>query len=156
MLSGRRVLMSTTSDSIQRQKALDAVKPEIIKQVRDLVEGSDGKKVDWSWVGKRQFSGLVDAAAKASCVDELRIFIFYKRAKEGSKGWKDLAEPLVSRIDDLRSLAEKVAGDIKHRQQASGQGSRVITQSDEAFLAAIHLDLVRLFLGYFYWAVSAK
>lgn len=77
--------------------------------------------------GKRQFTTLVEAAQKASCLEELCLFIQYKKAKAGTRdGWAFLADPLATILRvEVKNIAD-----------------------DEGVDA---LDAARQFLGYLMW-----
>lgn len=77
--------------------------------------------------GKRQFSTLVEASQKACCLDELCLFIQYKKSKTGTERiWKELADP----------LAEVLRGRVKEIGESEGVDP---------------LNAARQFLGYLMW-----
>jgi len=121
------------------KKAIDGKAPEVIKLVDELAKkpqyrkpiGSSGGKKG----GKRQFTDLVAAAAQACCIDEFKLYIKYKAAKEGTRGvWYDLADPFNAKVDDLMKT---VADEIK--------------QNDET----VRLEVLKRFCGYLMWRAHA-
>lgn len=114
-----------------QKKQLEACVPELISLTEDFVKVLKNKKESGGKVpGLTQFTGLVAAGQQATCVEELKLFILYKEAKQGtSKEWARLAEPLV-----------KIVGEVCE-----------MTPSDE-----LQLPLVQRFLGYLMWNVRVK
>jgi hypothetical protein len=133
---------------IQRRKAIDAKKRKIIEKVKKFVrEQSTTIENNRRSLGKRQFSGLVDAGAQACCFEELELLISYKgtkgRGNAGSGGLpEELAKSLVVELRNLKNLAKSI--------KESDCAGVFADLSEEV----IHLDIVRLFLGYLFWAAS--
>jgi hypothetical protein len=118
----------TNVELAANQRAIDALKPGMIKKAQDVLQG---KRIP----DKRQFTSLVEAGVQASCAEELILFIQYKNAKDGSRsGWSELAKPLTDEIESLKALSEELADDKKDN----------------------YLQLTRLFLGYLMWAANVQ
>ena len=85
--------------------------------------------------GKKQFVDLVEAAAQACCIDEFKLYIKYKGAKEGTRSlWGGLARPFNDTIDKLISdVADK------------------IEEGDEI----VRLEVLKRFCGYLMWRAHA-
>jgi len=114
-----------TKETVENKRRLDRNKPELIRRAQAVL--SIKFLPEKRQPEKRQFVSLVEAAAQAVCVEELTLFIRYKKSKEGSRsGWNDLADPLVKAIEGLKDL----------------DGG--------------HLELTRLFLGYLMWERSTR
>jgi len=113
--------MSDLLELKKQKEALEMHTPVLIQHASafaKLLEAKDKPP------GRTQFSGLVTAGQKASCVEEIALFIRYKEAKKGSGNWAGLAKPLVQHMEEVRGLAEP----------------------------KLQLALVRRFLGYVMWA----
>ena len=119
--------------SADEKNIIDSKKPVLIGEVKKIFSTSnmrDPRNIP----DKRQYSGLVQAAEHAACVEELTLLIRYKSVKEGSKtGWKHMADPLAKALEDLKKHAGEIA--------ASLNGD----------ISKYHLELARLFLGYLMW-----
>jgi len=112
----------------KRQKdILDGHTPVLIGKADSFVDLLKKRK-SFEIPNKRQFTGLVEAGQKAACVEELKLFIRYKEAKQGtSRQWNGLAQPLVHMIDEVCALVEP----------------------------ELQLPLVQRFLGYLMWDAHA-
>ena len=90
--------------------------------------------------GKKQFIDIMESAALAESIEELKLYIAYKGKKEGTRSmWAELAAPLNQELDSLREKAKKLAGERS--------GSSADQEQEDEF----HLELVRRFAGYLMW-----
>jgi len=85
--------------------------------------------------GKKQFTDLVEAAAQACCIEEFKLYIKYKGAKEGTRSlWGGLAYPFNLMIEKLiREVANKIDEDNE----------------------AVKLEVLKRFCGYLMWRAHA-
>jgi len=109
----------------------------------------DGK-IKFNQNGKKQFNDLMEAANKASSLDELELYIAYKGAKEGTRGmWEKLSGPTIRQIkkggelEDITLKVQKYARD-KHKEDFSLDDIH-----DD-----IHMEVVRRFTGYLMWQAN--
>jgi len=116
---------------------------EIIKKVNEYINLKPVREgLNFRRDGKRQFNDIVEAAASASCVDELVLYISYKKAKEGSRSmWSSLADPLVKVFSDLNEMAKSIYAEAVAKQKD-------IRQEE------IHLELCKKFAGYLMWKAN--
>lgn len=116
------------------KNSIDKKAPEIIS----LVDGFAKQHYDTitrTRDGKKQFVDLVEAATQACCIDEFKLYIKYKGAKEGTRGlWGGLANPFNAKIDELVStVADKI----------------------EANNETVKLEVLKRFCGYLMWRAHA-
>jgi hypothetical protein len=85
--------------------------------------------------GKKQFVDLVEASAQACCIDEFKLYIKYKGAKEGTRSlWGGLANPFNAKIE---KLIEDVANKIDKDSEI------------------VKLEVLKRFCGYLMWRTHA-
>jgi len=126
-LKNGEVILTATEN-----EAINNMKPKLIEKVEMVFKNKN------EIPKRRQYSGMVQAAAQASCVEELVLLIQYKNAKEGSMlKWTELADPLVETITNLKDLAREVASSLK--------------KENETDINRYHLQLAKMFLGYLMW-----
>jgi len=120
------------------KKAIDKKTPEIITLVNNFAK-RNYDVITKTRDGKRQFTELIEAAAQACCVDEFKLYIRYKGAKEGTRSlWGGLANPLNAQINELsKTLAKDIANEC-------GENIEIVD-----------LDVLRRFCGYLMWCAHA-
>ena len=119
--------MDALMESKRQKEEMDKHTPALISKADSFVDLLKKRK-PFEIPNKRQFTGLVEAGQKATCIEELKLFIRYKEAKQGtSKQWNGLAQPLVYMIDEVSKLVEP----------------------------KLQLPLVQRFLGYLMWDAHA-
>ena len=98
--------------------------------------------------GRTQFKTLMDAARKASCIEELLLFLAYQKSKK--QGWdtncedgEDIAKKL---IDSFMKVQDGVYACIEQEN-----GANEISGDDERLL---RLMIAEKYLGYLYWKAS--
>ena len=121
------------AEIVRRAEAFAEEQKESIRgHVRDEKKGE----------GKRQFNSLVEAAAQTCCIDEFKLYIAYKGAKEGTRGiWKELTIPFNQEVDGLRGLATDLVKD----------SDGVLESKD---MEDVHLEVLRRFVGYLMWKAN--
>ncbi|MDR1157414.1 MAG: hypothetical protein LBK75_03785 [Oscillospiraceae bacterium] len=133
--------MPALSQLSQCVRAVDPYTAEIVRRGREFCEEKNNKNVicgDQN--GKKQFIDIMEAAQRAHCVEELKLYVAYKGAKEGSRGmWNKLANPLNHEIDELENIA-KIAKEGNAR---------------DVSLADIHHEIVKRYMGYLMWQACA-
>ena len=121
-----RVVLKESID--ERAKDIIAIVNEFAKTYSEIITSSSETR-------KKQFVDLVEAASQACCVDEFKLYIKYKGAKEGTRSlWGNLANPFNARID---ALIEKVADEIDKDNED------------------VRLEVLRRFCGYLMWRTHA-
>lgn len=106
------------------------------KILKDCIKDEKGKNNG----GKKQFNDIMEAAKDASCVEEFKLYILYKKAK-GNGLWKELAEPLNKEIDSLMEMVPKIVDEASDKKID-------LKESD------VHLELVRKYTGYLMWQAN--
>lgn len=106
------------------------------KILKDCIKDEKGKNNG----GKKQFNDIMEAAKDASCVEEFKLYILYKKAK-GNGLWKELAEPLNKEIDSLMEIVPKIVDEASDKKID-------LKESD------VHLELVRKYTGYLMWQAN--
>lgn len=92
--------------------------------------------------GRTQFNAIMQASLKASCVEELLLFIAY----QGSKGEKTVAQAVTqSIIKECEDIANKIYKELG--------GGVEITKDDERI---IQLEIAKKYLGYLYWKTTIE
>ena len=96
--------------------------------------------------GKKQFTDLVEASSQASCIDEFKLYIKYKAAKEGTRSlWGGIANPFNAKIDKLiENIAKKIEEDDEIVKLE-------IDKDDEI----VKLEVLKRFCGYLMWRAHA-
>lgn len=107
-------------------------------KLKECIEGKEGKEGNKG--GKKQFNDIMEAAKDASCVEEFKLYILYKKAK-GNGIWKELAEPLNKEIDSLNEMVSKIVDEARDKKID-------LKQPD------VHLELVRKYTGYLMWQAN--
>lgn len=100
--------------------------------------------------GRTQFKTVMDAAGKASSVEELLLFISYQAAKKNSDGWgikcrngNSIADNVVESLHHMIEIVEdKIMQSIKVQQ---------LDSEDER---KIRLRIAEKYLGYLYWKIT--
>lgn len=98
--------------------------------------------------GRTQFKTIMDAAGKASSVEELLLFIFYQGSKSG--GWN-------TGCTNNKSLAQNVADSLQHTLEVmSVKVSESIEDQniDSEDRREIRLRIAEKYLGYLYWKAT--
>ena len=115
-------------------KSIDEKAGDIIAVVNGFAKQNYGT-ITRTRDGKKQFVDLVEAAAQACCIDEFKLYIKYKGAKEGTRSlWGNLANPLNASIDKLmEGVADKIEKDNE----------------------TVKLEVLRRFCGYLMWRAHA-
>jgi len=81
--------------------AIDKKAPQIIGLVNEFAT-KHFNTITQTRDGKKQFVDLVEAAEQACCIDEFKLYVKYKGAKEGTRSlWGNLANPFNAKIDEL-------------------------------------------------------
>ena len=99
--------------------------------------------------GRNQFKSLMDAAGKASCVEELVLFLAYQNSK--GNGWQN-------KVNKNTNIAEKITQSL---MSITDKLSEIIETKPEAENMSIddkrimRLIIAEKYLGYLYWSVSA-
>lgn len=95
--------------------------------------------------GKTQFKDLMDAASKASCIEELMLFLSYQEAKEGGWEKKCVNGYSIARnvINSLKKIVDAIYSLIKKEY-----GNRAIKDEEERVL---QLEITEKYMGYLYW-----
>lgn len=137
----------TTETLASLKKSIDEWTPAIIALVNGfanqhfdaITRTRDGKKQD----GKKQFVDLVEAAAQACCIDEFKLYIKYKGAKEGTRSlWGGLSNSFNVKIDELmKEVADKIEKAIGNLQAMDSE--------------IIKLEVLKRFCGYLMWRTHA-
>jgi len=128
--------MESNKEFAERKALLDGQKAELVRRAIEFAEHVNPDA--WKKLGKTQFTSLLEASTKACCVEELQLFIKYKKSKKGSENWIYLSNGLCNQIDNLKSIADEVS------EKAAKQ------------IPDLHLELTRLFLGYFTWEACTR
>ena len=116
----------------------------ILHLVKKFADQNYKKIMDISYVSK-QFNELVEASAQASCIDEFKLYIRYKGAKEGSRNlWSSISIPFNATVDELMN---DVANVIINEYKAANDNAK-----DEE---SIKLAVLNRFCGYLFWRVHA-
>ena len=116
------------------RKSIDDEARSIIRLVNGFVD-QHFDTITKTRDGKKQFVDLVEAAAQACCIDEFKLYVKYKGAKEGTRSlWGGLANPLNARID---KLMEDVADKIDKGNET------------------VRLEVLKRFCGYLMWRALA-
>jgi len=118
-----------------------ALKKSIDEKASEIIALVDGfskqyhEEITRTRDGKKQFVDLVEAAAQACCIDEFKLYIKYKGAKEGTRSlWGGLASPFNARIDKLmKDVADSIDKDNE----------------------TVKLEVLRRFCGYLMWRAHA-
>jgi hypothetical protein len=131
----------------QEKAKINALKPEIIEKVNNLVAKANNEMFNWKKLGKTQFSDLVVAGSRASCVEELELFLLYKKSKEATRGWENLPDWVVEDFRSLKPFAKKIMDEI---------GSPEVSPSEADRYPRVYLGIVQLYLGYLMWATSTQ
>jgi len=120
-----------------------------IKDIRGAFvddDNEDGKRD--KKIGRTQLASLLSDVKNASTVDEIKLYISYKKAKAKKNSWatvcdnKTVAEHLIDSIKNMEQLAESLKPLIEKDQ------GEILTQED---MRVIKLMIVEKFLGYLYW-----
>ena len=116
------------------KNAIDDRARDIIDLVNDFAK-QNGDTITKTRDGKKQFVDLVEAASQACCIDEFKLYIKYKGAKEGTRSlWGGLANPFNAKIDKLmETVADKIEKDNE----------------------IVKLEVLRRFCGYLMWRAHA-
>jgi hypothetical protein len=123
-----------TETGLNIKNAIDERAPDIIRLVDEFAR-QHYDAITKTRDGKKQFVDLVEAAAQACCIDEFKLYIKYKSAKEGTRSlWGSLANPFNAKID---KLIETVANKI------------------EADNETVKLEVLKRFCGYLMWREHA-
>lgn len=108
----------------------------------------DGSKKNDTKPGRSQFKSLMDAAEKASCVEELILFLAYQKSK--GNGWD-------KKVNNEMSVAEKIEHSL---DLVIGEISEIIGKRPEAENMSadderiMKLMIAEKYMGYLYWNVS--
>jgi len=124
----------SNDSNVTLKNAIDNRARDIIKLVNAFAQ-QHHDAITRTRDGKKQFVDLVEAAAQACCIDEFKLYIKYKGAKEGTRSlWGGLANPFNARIDKLiKDVADK------------------IEEGDET----VRLEVLKRFCGYLMWRAHA-
>ena len=126
----------STETAASLKNEIDERAPQIIEHVNGFAK-QHFEIITKTRDGKKQFVDLVEAASQACCIDEFKLYIKYKGAKEGTrKLWGNLANPFNEKIDELmRTVANEIA-----------EGNDTET---------VKLEVLRRFCGYLMWRTHA-
>ena len=109
------------------------------------------REIDKKKIGRSQLNSLLQNSRNASSVEELKLFIAYKEAKEEkNQGWarkindETVAQRFISSINEVEKLADNVVETVERDLS----NNEKITEDD---IRIIKLSLVEKFLGYMYW-----
>lgn len=107
--------------------------------------------------GRTQFKTLMDAAGKASCIEELLLFLSYQKSKK--HGWEtrcgdgeDIAKKLAESFMRVQEDVYKVIEDDIYKAMEHEDWAEKIEDDDERLL---RLMIAEKYLGYLYWKASA-
>jgi len=134
------------------KNAIDKRAPDIINLVNDFAN-QHFDVITRTRDGKRQFTELVEAAAQTCCINEFKLYIKYKGAKEGTRSlWGNLANPFNAKID---SLVETVADDIVKKDKTDDIVKKDKADETEKDNEAVRIEVLKRFCGYLMWRVHA-
>lgn len=128
---------------VSLKKAIDKEVPKIINSVIAFAS-RHREAITRTRDGKKQFNDLVEASAQACCIDEFKLYIKYKGAKEGTRSlWGGLATHFNSAIDELmKQVEDNISNGIdKDKYQVDHE--------------TVRLEVLRRFCGYLMWRANA-
>jgi len=112
------------------KEAIDQKAPQIINLVNEFAT-MNFDTITRTRDGKKQFVDLVEATGQACCIDEFKLYVKYKGAKEGTRSlWGNLANPFNAKIDELMTT---VADEIEKNSEP------------------LKLEVLKRFCGYLMW-----
>lgn len=140
------------------------VKMEIDKRTDDIIKeldtftgtkgisgafGRDNNTSSDRKIGRSQLASLLSDCKNAASVDEMKLYINYKKAK--GNGWNDrvngraVADYLIDALNNVEKLADNIREALKLKNED--------VNSDD--MRQIRLMLCEKFFGYLYWKGTA-
>lgn len=141
LLSGR-VLKRETKEFLIEIEGL-----VIGKGIGNIVVNDDKKQGNSKKLGRSQFKMLLDSVSKASCIEELLLFISYQKAR--SHGWESKCNDGESIADNLVKSFMRIQDKIYPRILNEPDIGEV-SNDDERLL---RLDIAEKYMGYLFWKV---
>ena len=134
--------MSGTVESLKGM--IDDKAKDILRLVKKFADQNYKKITDIRDV-RKQFNELVEASAQASCIDEFKLYVRYKGAKEGSRNlWADISMPFNATVDELmKDVANVIINEYK------------VAKDDAKDAEFIKLAVLNRFCGYLFWRIHA-
>ncbi len=143
LLSGK-VLKRETKEFLEEIENL-VIKDGIGKNVVN----DDKKQESTRVLGRSQFKMLLDSVPKASCIEELLLFISYQKAR--GNGWENKCSNGESVADNLVKSFMRIQDKI-YPIILEEPGIGEVNNDDERLL---RLDIAEKYMGYLFWKVYA-
>lgn len=110
------------------------------REVKNALKSKSGADV----IGRGQLNSLLRNSREANSVEEIKLLIAYKEAKDKGKGWNydcggiTLAQKLLETIREVEKVASTVYEELTK-------------ENIDIDLRIVKLKVVEKFLGYLYW-----
>lgn len=134
----------------ETKEFLNEIENLIIKEkAGEAIVNDDKKKENSKALGRSQFKMLLDSVPKASCIEELLLFISYQKAR--GNGWNSKCRNGESIADNLVESFMKIQNKI-YPEILNEPDIGEISSDDERLL---RLDIAEKYMGYLFWKAYA-